>query len=262
MASLPKLSPAGWAIGITGLFAAIQLVRLFWVIVTPVSPVGDWKPRSAEIMPASARAALFASFDPFFSTEAPSANGNEIVTSLKLVLFGIRSNESSGGGSAIIAGEDGIQNSYGVGEEVMPGVTLESVAFDHVVLNHNGAKETLYLDQSVPAETVSPTGAAAPISPTTASAGNISFNAQTLQQNIGAAPRNEGGKVTGIVLSAKDDGSMLRNAGFQPGDVIVGINGRPVSSPADFASQLRPGARLSIEVERGAGKVPVNLVLE
>ncbi len=266
LARLRSMSPAAGAVALTGLFAAIQIVRLFWTILTPVTPVGDWQPRAAEVMPASARAALFASFDPFFRSPAAANEGNGNVTSLQLTLFGIRANESSGSGSAIIAGQDGVQNSYAVGEEVAPGVTLEAVAFDHVILNHNGAKETLYLDQSVPAETVGTNPPASPTTgqpaPTVAPASGAAFNPQALQQGIGFAPRNENGKATGIVLSARDDGTMLRNAGFRPGDIITSINGRPVSSPADIASQLRPGARLSFEVERGAGKIPVNLVLE
>jgi general secretion pathway protein C len=90
----------------------------------------------------------------------------------------------------------------------------------------------------------------------------VGLNAETLQKSIGFAPRNEGGRVTGIVLQARDDGTMLRLAGFQAGDIVVGINGRPVSSAADIAFQIRPGARLSVEVERGGAKVPIALNLE
>ena len=46
------------------------------------------------------------------------------------------------------------------------------------------------------------------------------------------------------------------------GDVVVGVNGRPISSAADIAAQFRPGARLSFEVERGGSKVPIALNLE
>ena len=182
------------------------------------------------------------------------------VTSLSLVLFGVRANESSGSGAAIIAGEDGIQNSYAVGEEVAPGVTLDTVAFDHVILSRGGVKESLYLDQSVPAETVKPSGAKSQAGSAPAKAGGL--NAETLQKAIGFAPRKEGGRVTGLVLQARDDGTMLRLAGFLAGDVVVGVNGRPISSAADIAAQFRPGARLSLEVERGGSKVPIALYLE
>jgi general secretion pathway protein C len=248
-------------IGLLAVLLAIQTARLFWAVVTPVGPPGYWKAPSVNIVPASARAALFSGFDPFFRNDQPAA-GTANVTSLSLTLFGIRANESSGGGSAIIAGEDGIQSSYAVGEEVAPGVMLDSVAFDHVILSRGGVKESLYLDQSVPAETVGT--APPPASPQTKSPapGGAALNAETIQKAIGFAPRNEGRRVTGLVLQPLDDGTMLRLAGFQAGDIIVGVNGRPVTSSADILAQLRSGSRLSVEIERGGSKVPIALNLE
>jgi general secretion pathway protein C len=238
---------------------AIQVTRLFWVVVIPVGPLAGWRAPSVSVVSPSARLALFRGFDPFYRTDAPAAT-TQNVTSLSLVLFGVRANESSGGGSAIIADEDGIQNSFAVGEEVAPGVTLDSVAFDHVILSRGGVKESLYLDQSVPAETVSPSGSAPQPAPASSATGGL--NAQTLQKAIGFAPRNEGGRVTGLVLKAQDDGTMLRLAGFQPGDIVVAVNGRPVSSATDVTAQFRAGARISVEVERGGSKVPIALNLE
>ncbi|MFN3748499.1 MAG: type II secretion system protein N [Sphingorhabdus sp.] len=242
----------------TLVFAAIQAARLTWTIITPLAPIGNWQQTAVDIVPASERPALFGSFDPFFRSQQ-AASSSEVVTSLPLTLFGIRTNEASGGGSAIIAGADGVQNSWSVGETIIPGAVLHSVAFDHVVISNNGVLEKLFIDQSVPAENVTP-GPAAETAP--AAESGVKINAQTLQQSIGLAPRNEGGKVTGLVVSAKDDGTMMRIAGLQKGDVILSINGRPASAATELAAQLRPGARLSLEIERGAQKLPVALVLE
>lgn len=255
---------ANLLIGLLGLLLSFQAARLFWAVVTPVGPYGNWQAPTVNLVPSEARASLFAGFDPFFRNDATQTEvGN--VTSLNLKLFGIRANESSGGGSAIIAGEDGVQTSYGVGEEVAPGVILDSVAFDHVILSRGGVKESLYIDQSIPAQTVgaatsSGAGVAAPTP--AASANGLALNAESLQKAVAIAPRNEGGRSTGLVLTARDDGTMLRLAGFQAGDIVVAINGRPVSSATDIISQLRPGARLSIEVERGGSKIPIALNLE
>jgi general secretion pathway protein C len=237
----------------------MQAARLFWALITPIAPIGDWRPSPVNVVPASERGALFGGFDPFFRvTQTPS--DNEVVTSLPLTLFGIRTNEASGGGSAIIAGADGVQNSWSVGETIMPGAILHAVAFDHVVISNNGVLEKLYIDQSVPAENVTPDNS----TPTDATGNEsaVKLNAQTLQQSIGLNPRNEGSKVTGLVVSAKDDGTMLSAAGLQKGDVITSVNGRPVSAVAELAVQLRPGARLTLEIERGAQKLPVALILE
>lgn len=245
-------------IALAMVFVAVQAARLTWTILTPVAPIGDWKQTAVDIVPASERPALFSSFDPFFRSQQ-AASGSEVVTSLPLTLFGIRTNEASGGGSAIIAGADGVQNSWSVGETIMPGAVLHSVAFDHVVISNNGVLEKLFIDQSVPAENVTPQ----PIAPEPASNdSSAQLNAQTLQQSVNLAPRNEGGKTTGLVVSAKDDGTMMRLAGLQKGDIIVSVNGRPVTAAAELAAQIRPGARLSLEIERGGQKLPVALVLE
>jgi general secretion pathway protein C len=145
-----------------------------------------------------------------------------------------------------------VQDNNTAGEENMSGVTLDSVAFDHVIINRGGVRESLYLDQSIPAETVGTDdpGAPAPL----ATSGNEIAGIASL------APRNEQGRVTGIVISPLGDGSLFKSAGFRDGDIIVSINGNPVGSTSDIEalkSQIRPGARLSVEVERGADTVPV-----
>jgi general secretion pathway protein C len=244
--------------------AAVQAARLIWTVLTPLAPIGDWQPVKTQMVPLAERPALFGGFDPFFKTQVSSTNA-EIVTSLPLTLYGIRTNEAAGGGSAIIAGADGIQASWTVGETIMPGAVLHAVAFDHVVISNNGVLEKLFIDQSVPAENVTPplpSASAAGSAPVGANSGPSKLNAQNLQQSIGFAPRSEGGRVTGLVVSPKDDGTMLSIAGLQKGDIITAINGRPVSAPSELAAQLRPGARLTLDVERGAQKIPVAIILE
>ena len=257
--ALRRVTLADAVVAVAFIFATIQAARLFWVLITPLAPIGDWRPSPVNVVPASERGALFGGFDTFFRT-AQTMSDSDVVTALPLTLFGIRTNEASGGGSAIIAGADGVQNSWSVGETIMPGATLHAVAFDHVVISNNGVLEKLYIDQSVPAENVTPDTLTPTAEP--ASAPAVKLNAQTLQLSIGLNPRNEGGKVTGLVVSAKDDGTMLSAAGLQKGDVITSVNGRPVSAAAELASQLRPGARLTLEIERGAQKLPVALILE
>src|SRR3954465_4624094 len=65
---------------------ALQCARLFWTILTPTGPVGDWKtPAWLRLAPVGS---LPLDFDPFFRL-APQA-GAVVVTSLSLQLFGVR----------------------------------------------------------------------------------------------------------------------------------------------------------------------------
>lgn len=153
--ALPQGGPLAWLEIVLLVALAVQVARLVWTVLTPVGPLGDWRPPQAAVMSAEARTALLARFDPFFRGNA-GAQGPAAVTSLSLKLFGIRLNEASGGGSAIIATPDGVQSSIAVGQEVVAGVVLKAVAIDHVVLTRGGADETLYIDQSVSAPTAAP----------------------------------------------------------------------------------------------------------
>lgn len=158
--ALPQGGPLAWLEILLLVLLAVQLARLVWTVATPVGPLGRWKPEQPAQMTPAARTALFARFDPFFRTG--TAPGPAAVTSLSLKLFGIRMNEASGQGSAIIAGPDGIQSSVGVGDEIVAGVKLKAVTIDHVVIDRGGTEETLYLDQSQAAPVATPGAAPAP----------------------------------------------------------------------------------------------------
>lgn len=84
--------------------------------------------------------AILTRFDPFFRS-APAAL--DAATAQAFRLYGVRAG-GAGAGSAIIGGPDGAQASFAVGDEVAPGVRLDSVAEDHVVLARGGARTSLF----------------------------------------------------------------------------------------------------------------------
>lgn len=246
---------------------ALQLVRLVWAVVAPVGSFGPWEGGQAQLLSPSARQALFASFDPFFRTGAPQQSGNGVVTSLALTLYGVRLNEGSGLGSAIIASPDGVQNSYAVGDEILPGVVLKAVAFDHVTIDRGGAEEQVFLDQSTPAPEAEPAPAAgagwqsaAPPPPAPPGAGPT---VDSLKRDIGFAPRMQNGRVTGLAVLSKGPG--FAGVGFKAGDIVTQVNGQPIGSAGDLQTlqnQIAPGARLSLTVERGAAVASVNIIVQ
>lgn len=247
---------------------AVQCARLFWVIVTPIGPVGDWRPAGGPDL-VRARAALTSDFDPFFRLDQSGAQ--PAVTSLQLKLFGVRVNEATGRGSAILAGPDGVQTSYAVGEAILPGVTLKRVNPDGVVIQRGGTEETLFLDESKAAPAVSPAPTAAPPLTDTSLAAPAPSAAQTsgvtvsaLQSGVQMQPRMIEGKVAGFVVRPQGDGSAFAKSGLAPGDVIVQIAGKPVGSAEQLQQALGSAAMggvLTLMVERGGRQVPLSITI-
>ncbi|MDB5724798.1 MAG: hypothetical protein JWQ16_1552 [Novosphingobium sp.] len=155
MRRLPRRFPYFWPyIGVEAaliVVLAVQCARLFWLFAAPVGPIGDW-----QIAPATDLAGrkVLTTVDPFF--RASGRPGPGTVTSLPLKLYGVRLDEATGRGSAIIATPDGVQLSYAVDDAIMPGIRLKSVARDNVTLDRGGIAEQLYLDQSVPVAVAQP----------------------------------------------------------------------------------------------------------
>lgn len=257
--SVPSADWLAWLEKGLLILLALMIVRLCWVVVTPVGSFGSWEGRRAQLLSLSARQALFGNFDPFFRAGAPQ-QGKAVVTSLALTVYGIRLNEGSGLGSAIIAGPDGVQNSFAVGDEIMPGVVLKAVAFDHVTIDRGGAEEQVFLDQSTPAPEVVPPASGAgwqSAAPQPVAGGPT---VESLKRDIGFAPRVENGRITGLVVQSR--GPTFASAGFRPGDIIAQVNGQPVSDLQSLQNQIAPGARLSLTVERGATTASVNLIVQ
>ncbi|WP_068073767.1 type II secretion system protein N [Novosphingobium lentum] len=252
---------------------AVLAAALVWAVLTPLAPLGAWHPSSARTMAPALRSALFAGFDPFNRDHPVVAQASSgTVTSLAVTLFGTRSTPG-GGGSAIIAGADGVQKVYRVGSEVMPGVLLSGVAFDHVAFTRNGASELLYLDQSKNVPSAQSVVAANPVANPVAGAGGLSppsagasggLTVDAARQGINFGPHAEGGKVVGLEVQPGADGSAFRAAGFQPGDIITNVNGKSVTGAGDsatLAAALRPGSAVSVTVRRGDQQLPLAITL-
>ena len=236
---------------------AVQCARLLWVIVTPVAPLGAWMP-AAPTIPADP-AGVLAGFDPFYRVtggQSPAA-----AASLQLTLFGTRMDAAGGRGSAIVAGPDGIQKSVSVGEEVTPGITLKAVAFDHVTLDRGGATQELFLDPASSAGAGPAASAASVTGPAAPAAAGVTLPVERLRADIGAIPRIEGGRVTGLTVRGQGGGSFAA-AGLRDGDVVTQVGGKPVAGAGDLERLVRDsaaGGTLSLTVERDGQALPLSI---
>lgn len=235
-----------------GLVAATAL-GVVWALAAPTA-----RNDAASSAPVrfDASPSAFAAFDPFFRLNL-GAGARGVVTSLNLTLHGVRADSVSGRGSAIIGLPDGVQNSYAVGDEIVPGAVLAAVAFDSVTILRDGARETLYLDQSIEAPTAPTLNGPAQSDPFAAI--RAPSAAPPLIADISAEPRMRGGRIDGYVLKPGSIGSAFTAAGFQPGDVLMTIDGRAVGDGAGLEQLAGGGQAVKVEIERGGKRMSLTV---
>ena len=230
-------------------FLALAAAMLVWAIFRPIGPVGPWQPRVAAAAPAPTG---FSALDPLFGFQADG--GPLVVSSSGITLHGLRMDNASGRGSAILSSEGEPQRSYEVGEEVVPGVTLAEVAVDHVVLSRGGNAEALFFEDVAPGEANRPTPVrAAPVPAASPQGGR-----RPLTDLVRLTPRDGGG----LAVSAGQDAALFARSGFRAGDAILTINGEAVTSPADMQrlmTQQSAGTPVRIEIERGGTRQPLTI---
>ena len=232
---------------------AATALGLLWALAAPTSrdDAASSSPVRFDTSPAA-----FAAFDPFFRLNL-GAGGPGVVTSLNLTLHGVRADSVSGRGSAIVGLPDGTQNSYAVGDEIVPGAVLAAVAFDSVTILRDGARETLFLDQSVDAPIMVVTSGAAQPDPFAAI--RAPSAAPPLIADISAEPRMRGGRIDGYVLKPGSIGNAFAAAGFQPGDVLMTIDGRQVGDGAGLEQLAGGGQAVAVEIERGGKRLSLRV---
>lgn len=226
----------------------VQSARLVWAVAAPQGPVGAW--RGGAVIP-PADVALLSRFDAF--GRLPAGDGPIAASSLPIKLFGVRLDAATGRGSAIIAGEDGVQASYGPGDTIMPGVTLISVAFDSVTIDRGGAAEQVFLDQSIPPRAVvggpTATGLATTVSPPAVPPSPIPGVTFSQSGN-------------GISVGGNGADPAFRASGLQPGDTVTAINGAPVSQGTQIdriLAQPSPTGITTLTVSRAGQNITVNV---
>lgn len=241
---MPQIGTAELVQAALILLILVQAVRLAWTLFAPVEPTVEAEASDA---PKPVPTAILGAFDPFFRLGGDI--GPEAVTSLDLSLHGVRQDQASGRGSAIIQLPDGQQRSFAVGDEVVPGVKLQSVEMDGVTLLRNGAPEKLFMDQGE--ET--PQAADVPVAPKQAplvAAPPVAAAPAAPPRNFGGqmrfVPRLNGTTLTGIAVQPQGDANVLKAAGLMPGDVIVAVNGKRVASAGQLQG-LSTGTTLQIE---------------
>lgn len=214
----------------------------------------------------------------FFGQTAPAAPRDVSLdaippSSLSLVLTGVM--VTSSGSFALISADGGEELPFGVGQEIVGGVTLYAVYPDRVLIMRGGATESLQLKDAGQAlaagSIVTPTVAAKRRSPgppppnrgvvQRQGDGNFTVDRQQFTQQM-QTPEfltqalmvpNAGG---GFLVREIQPGSLYEKLGLRVGDVINAVNGEPVNSVEDVMrlyAQFGTATNVQIDVRR-AGK--------
>lgn len=278
------------AIALAALAAVWFGVRLLWVVLgrggdttlmTPAVPVGNVAAPAATV--SIAKWHLFGQSATNLAAGARSAP----VTQLRLSLHGTLAEADPKQGIALIGDETGAELAYRVGDALPGGATLSGIYPDRVVLDHEGAEETLALpfDQSSVSVTPLATGATSATSgsrgianannpsavppgvnvlftPPHVASGSvdlgkiqqqIQLDPAILARQFNAQPVFVSGRMTGVRLSGGPDAALIAKLGLKPDDVITSVNGITLDSPArvpQLIESLKNASRVEATVQR------------
>ncbi len=273
---------------LAGLVCLWLLARLLWLAV----PQTDSDTASVPIaLPAAAAPQSVAKWHLFGNPQSVNLAQlarNAPATTLKLILRGTLSLPDAKQGMAMIADEHGGERAYKVGEDVATGARLAEVYTDHVVINHEGAAETLTLPQpeahapelpaanrqalagvqgkasSVPPNYV-PTQMAHGALDGSQAQKNLRIDPTQLAQQVHIEPVFENGKIAGARLSGGGDvAALMSQAGLKPTDLVTAVNGTALSSlsnPQQLLDNLKDASSLQVTVLRDGQPATLTLSL-
>lgn len=264
------------------LLIAWQLATLLWLLV-PTPESARWRPAPVQPDPAPARplsrvslaeAHLFGEYRAGAVGDAASL-ANAPDTQLNFTLLGILSSSNDAESMALIAREGGDEAAFRIGDDVSPGVNLQAIFADRVILARNGRLETLRLDKDAPSNAAI-INAAADTAPAEAAAAGTPAAAEMLsqiRQQVMADPgraasfirvqpiAGEAG-VRGYRVYPGPERGAFNAAGLKPGDVVTAINGTPLNDPGtalQLLQNLSSASTVSLAVERNGTIQSVNL---
>lgn len=252
---LPAITPQLATLALAAAVAA-QLAVLAWKLVAPPAALAPAS-RATPPRPAFDVARLQAA--QLFGAAAPVAGAAAPRTNVPLVLAGTLAGSEPDRGLAIVGENAQSARVYAVGATLPGGVKLHAVYADRVILDRNGALETLPLPRQIAPGTGFAGARRAP-APTAEPA-----LAESVQKLIAAGPEVVGemvrpmpdfanGQLRGFRLYPGRDRQKFAKLGLQAGDLVTQVNGVPLTDPQRGLEILRglgAAGQANVTVERG-----------
>ncbi len=259
------------------LIAAIILVRLVWLIAAPQASVAHLQDRPLPSPISDARQSIavdrsvLVRANPFAAgLVAASDVPDAPETQLNLRLTGVLMSTDAFGGSAQIITPDNQAGRYTKGSEILPGVTLERILSDRVILRRDGQSEALTLGGRGAGLSVIGDGrptdtgqAKTDDTPAPVTDGRVASPA-ALMQAVQLAAVDRQGSLHGYALSLRGSADIMAIAGLVPGDILLEINHRPVRDmdAVGLASEFGVQQVAVLLIERAGTLRTVRLVFD
>jgi len=221
-----------------------------WRIAQPGSPAVTREGAEPLDLSALTRVQLFG------ASGSPQAETSLAPTNLNLTLTGVVARPVGGCALVIVQGQP--ESAFCAGEELTPGVRLDKVERDRILIMRNGTLETVPLkDLDKQANLIAPPPPPMPIVQPSASGASV-VDRRQLQQQMGKPEflsqalivPNPGG---GFLVRQIQPGSLYEKLGLKPGDVIRNVNGQALTSMDDVMrlyQQFGSAQRVLVEVQR------------
>jgi len=248
---------------VLGLLLAWLCVRLLWLVLAGPQVATLPMPPVPQVQPATAARDGFR-WDLFGEA---TASGRVMVEPVVEAGGSLRLKGVMAGGAeafAIIADDQGRERAYRVGAELPDGSTVDEIEALRVVVLRNGRREALVLaraatsrpqsearsgDASVRAELPGIRGFQAPAGISAASLQAPAPTGGAIADQIAVLPVAGGG----FRVRPGRDASLFAELGLQVNDIVLAVNGQPLTSEDDaramFADVVRRG-ELSITINR------------
>ncbi|MGH8161291.1 MAG: type II secretion system protein GspC [Gammaproteobacteria bacterium] len=189
----------------------------------------------------------------FGTANAPAADvaaRNAPETSLDLGLAGVAAGNSKGLSYAIVTSNGNKADTYAVGAKLPDGALIRRILPDRIILAHNGRLETLRLPNAGTSILAAPVKAGEYGMPRTYARkppplASRSFREQ-VQSHPGSfsdymqlRPYDKNGHMAGYRVYPGKQPALFKKAGLVPGDIVTGVNGVTLDSPASSLKAIR-----------------------
>lgn len=254
------------------ILVGVLAARWVWALV-PVPEAARWQPAASLPAPTAAPARstdvnTIIAAQLFGQYQAIAGVGNlqdAPETRLSLTLLGILAGTPEES-RALIASSGGEEKPYGIGDDVVPGASLQAIFPDRVILSRNGQMETLRLNRDAPSsgggDYVRP---AAPGPSATASLGQVReqilADPTKASTYIRVQPANVNGQLRGYRVYPGREREAFTESGLRPGDLVTSINGIQLDDnqkALQMLGDLSKAGSISVTVERGGQQQNLN----